>query len=290
MPGTALDHPLVRSYLRELDAALAVLPARRAGELREQITAHLWDELGSEPGDDVAAAVLRRLGPPRELAAEAGAGETAAREAAARAAWLRRPVRTTLARLSWRTWLSLAATVIAAITVTGYLVAVHATGALQAAGQEGWWYPQDVKSAVYTSADLLTQSTVPIRPGQRQGLYADVYNPSDWSQTVIAFDPHWELNPGGTFGKLTVATTGGPYDEGTYTRQHYRLPGIIPPHQWRMVRLMWANAPCLPSAGEEIFDELILTVRVGGLDRTETLPLQQAYAVSSPGPSTCHVP
>ncbi len=289
MPGTALDHPLVRSYLRELDAALAVLPARQAGELREQITAHLWDELGSEPSDDAAAAVLRRLGPPRELAAEAGAGEEAAAD---RAAWRERPVRTALARLGRRTYLSLAATVIAAITVTGYIVAVHTTEALQVGAADGWWYPQDDKSAVSTSADDITQSTVRLRPGQRQGLYADVYNPSGWSQTVIAFDSHWELNPGGTFGKLSVATTGGSVDDSAALySSRYRLPGVIPPHQWRMVRLMWANGPCLPAAGAGIIiDQLVLTVRVGGLDRTETLPLQQAYAVLSPGPSTCHVP
>jgi hypothetical protein len=37
MSGTALDHPLIRDYLRELDAAFSASPAGQARELREQI-------------------------------------------------------------------------------------------------------------------------------------------------------------------------------------------------------------------------------------------------------------
>ena len=69
-----------------------------------------------------------------------------------------------------------------------------------------------------------------------------------------------------------------------------RLPEVIPPHQWRTTRLIWTNAPCPPAAGEGIImDQSVLTVRVGGLDRTETIPLHQAYALPSPGPGTCSV-
>jgi len=71
--GTALDHRLVRGYLSELDAALRGLPAARARELREQITAHLDDALGPAAGDQEVAATLSRLGSPADLAAEAGA-------------------------------------------------------------------------------------------------------------------------------------------------------------------------------------------------------------------------
>lgn len=72
MSGTALDHPLVRGYLRELDAALRDLPAAQASELREQITAHLDDALWPDAGDQEVAAILTRLGSPAGLAAEAG--------------------------------------------------------------------------------------------------------------------------------------------------------------------------------------------------------------------------
>jgi hypothetical protein len=73
MSGTALDHRLVRGYLRELDAAMRGLPAAQARELREQITAHLDDALGPDAGDAEVAAILSRLGSPAALAAEAGA-------------------------------------------------------------------------------------------------------------------------------------------------------------------------------------------------------------------------
>jgi len=73
MSGTALDHRLVRDYLRELDAAMRGVPAAQARELKEQITAHLEDALGPDAGDQEVAATLSRLGSPADLAAEAGA-------------------------------------------------------------------------------------------------------------------------------------------------------------------------------------------------------------------------
>ena len=51
----------------------AACPAAQAGELREQITAHLDDALGPDAGDQEVAATLSRLGSPAGLAAEAGA-------------------------------------------------------------------------------------------------------------------------------------------------------------------------------------------------------------------------
>ena len=83
MSGTALDHQLVRDYLRELDAAMRGLPAAQARELKEQITAHLDDALEPAADDHEVAATLRRLGSPADLAAEAraGAGASAGAEA-----------------------------------------------------------------------------------------------------------------------------------------------------------------------------------------------------------------
>ena len=73
MSGTALDHRLVRHYLRELDKAMRGLPDTQARELKEQITAHLDDALQPGAGDHEVAATLSRLGSPADLAAEAGA-------------------------------------------------------------------------------------------------------------------------------------------------------------------------------------------------------------------------
>jgi hypothetical protein len=49
MSETVLEHPLVRQYLRALDAACVTLPAERARELREQIAAHLDEALPLAP-------------------------------------------------------------------------------------------------------------------------------------------------------------------------------------------------------------------------------------------------
>ena len=87
MSGTALDHRLVRDYLRELDAAMRGLPPAQARELREQITAHLDDALGPDAGDYEVAATLSRLGSPADLAAEAGAASGSSEPRPALSGW-----------------------------------------------------------------------------------------------------------------------------------------------------------------------------------------------------------
>ncbi len=63
----------MQDYLRELDEAMATLPAARARGLRWQITAHLDEALQPGADDRAVAATLGRLGAPADLAAEAGA-------------------------------------------------------------------------------------------------------------------------------------------------------------------------------------------------------------------------
>jgi hypothetical protein len=77
MTVTALENPKVRSYLRELDVALVLLPGEQARELKDQITAHLDEALPPDAGDDEVVAVLDHLGPVREVVA-AAAGSTPA--------------------------------------------------------------------------------------------------------------------------------------------------------------------------------------------------------------------
>src|SRR5260370_12365318 len=69
----ALEHPLVADYLRELDAALAGLPAAVAAELSEQIRAHLLEALPPDADEDAVTAVLAALGPASLVAAAAAA-------------------------------------------------------------------------------------------------------------------------------------------------------------------------------------------------------------------------
>src|SRR5580693_5942313 len=103
MSAAVVEYPLVRDYLRRLDAACAALPAAQARELHDQIIAHLDEALPPDAADDEVAAELDRLGTPAALAAEA-AGPVRP-TAAAR-------LRNRLSRLGWR-----ARTLIAVVVV-----------------------------------------------------------------------------------------------------------------------------------------------------------------------------
>jgi hypothetical protein len=109
MSGTALAHRLVRDYLYEFDAAMRGLPAAKVRELREQIAAHLADELPPDADDHQVADALSRLGPPDVLAAEAGA--TAADVSAAPPSRL---VKALVKRVRPRTWIAIGLVLIVA--------------------------------------------------------------------------------------------------------------------------------------------------------------------------------
>jgi hypothetical protein len=298
--GTALDNPLVRDYLRELETALARLPAGQASELREQITAHITDALPSDAADEQVAAVLGRLGSPADLAAEAatgartdatdGAGLAGPREDAA----AQRPRRTRRAWRSWWFWVT-AGAVVAAVTVVAVAAserdAAETAPALTAGGAEAWWYPKDRAHEVQTSADGATQSTVPIRSGQWQGFVIDLFNDSDQTQTVLGPAagnglPSAFVGSGGFHGIIGVSTPNREVDEGggVYTGVKFVLPGVIPPHQLRAMRVLWLSTTCLERGSEQGSEEVALRVRVGPVTRTEVVWLTQGWYVA--GPST----
>ena len=290
MSRTSLDHELVRGYMSQLDAALRRLPAAQARELREQITAHLDDALPPEADDEQVAAVLGRLGSPAELAADAGSASAAPLEALAMTiAWLRRRP----ARVHRRTWAVLGVIVVLAGIATGYLSYYLTPGSLEFNGASGWWYPQDYNHEVLTTADGATQTTVPLRSGQRQGYFVNIDNPTGVTQTILgpAYGPGvpWD-SPGAAFGVVQIGVSvfnrninGG----GTSRSVMFTLPGVIPPGQIRMVRVLWTTNIC-SSGGTTSIDTLALRVRVGWFTRTEIIPLGQAWALtgSSHGPCT----
>ena len=285
MSGTALDHPLIRGYLRELDAAFAGSPAAQARELREQITAHLEDVLPAGASEQEVAAALARLGSPASLAAEAGA----ARPAPSPAARAGHRMRAALSRRTWRFWSIAAAAVILAGSATSYVTAVLTASALQPGPAAGWWYPQDAAHNVVTSADEVGQNTVAIRPGQRQGLFVVIYNPSDWTQTVLGPADHWAQSLGSTFAQFSVSTVG--YEQDNYPGDprsvRYRLPGAIPPHQSRVLRILWTSRDCMQNGSDNIMDRVILRVRIGWSVKTETVFLNQAYALAGTPHTEC---
>src|SRR5215469_18427451 len=132
MTSTTPGHPLVRAYLGELATALAALPPNRANELMDQITTHLEDTLPPGAEEQEVAEVLRRLGQPADLAAEAAqpVGRVPHRR------------RFSVRRLRWRGW-TLIALCIALLAGAGDLIALETAPTLEGPGGSIWWYSQD---------------------------------------------------------------------------------------------------------------------------------------------------
>jgi len=297
MSGTALDNPLVREYLRELEAALARLPARQASELREQITAHITDALPRDASHEQVATVLARLGSPAELAAEAAAGAQTEASDGTGIGGRREDAasppsrRTRRAWRDWRIWVTAGAIIAVVAVVASELIAAETAPALTAGGAEAWWYAQDRARAVDTSADGADQSTVPIRSGHWQGFVIDLFNDSDQTQTVLgpAYGnglPSAFVGAGPPVGIIGISTPNREIDHGggVYTGVKFVLPGVIPPHQLRAMRVLWFSNTCLQGRGEEGNDVIALRVRVGWITRTEIISLTQGWYVE--GPST----
>jgi hypothetical protein len=190
-------------------------------------------------------------------------------------------MRAALARRTRRFWVIATAVVILGGSLTGYINAVQTAGVLQFSGEAGWWFMQDAQHEVDTSADGAEQSTVANRPGQQQGFFVEVYNPSDRTQTVLGYAGTW--GPSGTsFAQAEVSAKGREYGgmPADARTARYGLPGAIPPHQFRVLRLLWASQPCLQIGGSEGIDQLVLRVRVGWNTRIEVVPLIQGWFVT----------
>jgi hypothetical protein len=281
MSDTALDHPLVRDYLRDLDRALAAGPAAQASELREQITAHLEDALPAGAADDEVAATLRRLGSPADLAAEAWP-----RRSPAWRTWARG-----LTRHGWTAIAAVAVLVAAAVAAGGYVLA-YRHEALSAAPLEldtgmGWWYAQDRDHQTFAQADGAQQTSVPIRSGQEQGIAFDVVNPSSLPQTVLGPGPDAGAPGNLTSFQVGVSTTDPWHGGGNPMLLRFSGRELIPPHQIRWVRLMWISDACLSPGASQGIDSLPLRVRVGPVTRTETLSLDGGWYVVGPSHGHC---
>jgi hypothetical protein len=287
MSDAALDHRLIREYLRQLDSALYTLPSVAARELREQIIAHLDDALGPEASDAEIAGVLRRLGSPGELAAELASTVLPPPTPAAR----RRP-----ARISHRTWI-LSALAMIAVVLVGAKWADHYWSAAPLAYDNGaeWWYQQDVSHEVNLYANGTSQSTVPARPGQPQGYVVMVTNQSAVSETIVGDGNSqygWN-NPGSQAEQLSVSTTPADIAVGVWGQSAaghavFTLPVTIPPGQSRMVRVLWTTnrGLCLTKGESAGISTLALRVRTGWVTRTQTIP-QPGWYLAGVTPRNC---
>ena len=289
MSGITLDHPRIREYLRELDAALGPLPPEQARELREQITAHLDDQLAPGATDAEVSDALQRLGSPSEVAVAAGSAQASGPQPEPTAADVSRWVRNAIRRRTWRFLTILGAVVVAAGVVIGLVVSVETAPVLSFDGASGWWYSVDGQHEVNTMADGASQTTVPVRWQQSQGFYVQIYNFSRWTQTVLGLSQDSAQGLDSDTGQLAVSVRYDPqkYWPGDPQTVSYSLPVSIPPGQSRYIRLMWTSNLCLAEGGSEGTDQLSLRVRVGWLTRTEVVWLGQGWYVAGTKQSTC---
>jgi hypothetical protein len=275
MSDTVLEHPLVREYLRELDKASLTLPAAQARELREQIAAHLDEALPPGAATEEVAAELSRLGSPRSLAADAaGPGR-------------RTFVRRRLGRVRWWAWVAIAALVaLAGSALTYALLALSATMVQGPVGN--WYFPQDQARTAVTESVLGMQFTAPQRFGQQQGIEISVFNNSDWTQTVVGPDPNW-LPFGASSVQVAVGSgptanrgdsIDGPID--------WSPSGSIPPHSFRLLRVVWNTGLCLDAGLLTSIQQVVLTVRVGIFTRTQTIPTGEVWTLAGASYPACH--
>jgi len=283
MSGTVLEHRLVQDYLDSLAYTMRGVPAGQYRELRDQIIAHLDDELPADADDAQVAAALRRLGAPAALAAEAKAGIGPTIPALLAAAAHRTWARITGAR--WRTKILAGLTVLVVATGATYLVDILSAPLIEFGGSGVFWYPQDANHEVSARADGAQQVTVPVRSGHWQGLLFDIYNPSNFTETVIGPVPY--DFPDQAFGSfdMGVSLPDREIDNygGTIRDVGFTLPESIPPHQFRLLRLTWISAMCLEGKGSGfLIDRLRLRVRIGWFTRTDVIALGMGWGLTGP--------
>jgi hypothetical protein len=283
---TALEHPLVTDYLRTLDWALASLDPRTAAELSGQLRTHIVDALAPDASDDQVAEVIASLGPPAMVAAEAGPPWP---ERSRPRQSLRRRIAIRARRTSLRSWLLIVPLALAVCLAAGTLIFWEAQPSLGFYGGSWvWWYSVDATRNVTTRAALATQDTIPLRPGQLQGIAILIYNPSDVTQRILG-TPRILDTPQfmGFLGtpvppQIAVAITTPASLYGEPHEVRYEVGGAIPPHSFRWVRVLWRSWHCLSNEAGASFgtNELTVRVQLGWITRTDNIQLPTEFALS----------
>lgn len=184
-------------------------------------------------------------------------------------------------RLPWsRGFWAVTAFLLAWLAVIGALEITPRTAApLQFATTLGWTFSQDGERADFASVAAASLVTVPIRSGEIQGVRLDVYNPSKLTQTVEGLAAN-SVAPGGMNAWIQASAGDGVSFPQAFSRQG--SPVVVPPHQSRFVGLFWLSTNCMPAGSSEYTDSLRLRVKVGIIERDETIHLSTAFGVSGP--------
>jgi hypothetical protein len=154
-------------------------------------------------------------------------------------------------------------------------------------GGGGWWFARDARQSVDASADDATQMTAPIRSGQEQGFYVFLYNPSDQTQTVLGVAAGYGQSPAQSWLHISLSAVNPYFTHGAPLQAlRYHLPVSIPPGQTRYLRVLWLSRGCIEKGGADGLDTTVLSVRVGLITRTETVPLTNDFALGPGTPCT----
>jgi hypothetical protein len=283
---TALEHRLVADYLRRLDYALGSLDEGAAAELSGQLRAHIVDALAPDTSDEEVAEVLASLGPPAMVAAEAGPPWP---ERSRPRQSLRRRIATRARRTSLRAWLVIVSIAAAVCVAAGTFIFWAVQPSLSSYGNPyAWWYSIDASRNVTTRAAGATQDTIPLRPGQLQGIAILIYNPSDVTQRIlgtpgISGTPYFMgflATPVPPQIAVAITMPANFFSEPQEVR--YRVGGAIPPHSYRWVRVLWRSWHCLSNEAGASFgtNELTVRVQLGWITRTENIQLPTQFTLS----------
>ena len=144
-----------------------------------------------------------------------------------------------------------------------------------------------------TSANGTSQTTVPIRSAQQQGFAINVVNNSQWTQTVLgaAAGSGDSLGSPAQTAQISVNAPNRIVDNGgfSFAGVKFVMPGVIPPHQVRALRVLWTSTVCMQEKGDAIgINQLELRVRVGWITRIETVDLGQGWYLAGPSQGRCH--
>ncbi len=289
MTNTSTANPKLRSYLRDLEVALSVLPRDRATELREQITSHLFEALPESPTDEDVSGALAELGPVETVVSEAVRG---VRVGPARRLFVR------LRRIRWWWWVLLGVFLAGGGTLIGLVVSWETSAPLGFySGLYTWWGP-NVHHEVNSSANGQDQSTIAVEPGKTQGFVVQITNLGPWAQTVLGVAstvagpmdvPSPIVGPGGGLEHITVSSACGRDECGHIYSLTYRSTVTVPPGQTRLLRVLWRPKKCWMSPGAVgIQSEVSLKVRVGWVTRTEVIQLPQGFALAGTSSEGCH--
>jgi hypothetical protein len=274
-------HPMVRGYLRDLDLALAPLPWKQRDELRKQMRAHLADALPKKPSTHEVATVLSRLGPPSEVSEEAASGTTPE----TRIVIATRRIGARVRHAGWQSLVLSGISVVVIGAVGAYLIAFLTAPLIQPGGANAW-YGEDGAHAVDSQADDVQQTTVPIRSGKRQGLLLTIYNPSDFTETVLGLAS--TTDPFGTPLQILVSEPNPEVDIGGMVNNVvYTLPESIPPHQFRQVVVKWTSTACLAKHAQVGITQIQLRVSMSFMTWTDVIPLGEGFYLSGPSQGQC---